>query len=527
MNPGALAVAESSGFPMLSALIWLPAVAAALVMLIRAERLAHQMALAAAGATALLSLVVLANFEAGSAQVQLVERLAWLPSMGVSYLVGVDGLSVLFLPLTALLFLAIFAAASSVKTHPRLFLANLLLLEASTLGLYAALDLMLFFCFFEFALIPSFWLIKLWGMGAERQAAASRYLLYMLLGSLPLLVGFLLLGWQHAQAGPTGTPMSFDLLVLLGDERDLTFQFLVFGLLAAGFAVKGPALPFHTWMPSAVMEGPIGIGAYLLGLKVGAYGFLRFVLPLTPDASRELAWLVIALELFAILYAGLIALVQINFRRLLVFASVSHVGLIMVAAFSMNAQAWQGALLLMLNAGIATAGLFLCAGFLYQRIGSTDLTQLGGLASRLPRLSAVTFIAGLGLIGVPGTSGFAGELLAMSGAYAVSWVYGVIAALGVILSAGYFLWFFQRAFFGPVRNRAVATARDLDARETVVAVALVGLIFAVGLYPRPLTQITGGTVTAMIEHMQTAPEVAAMPSNGLARSDAASAVRIP
>lgn len=486
-----------TGFPLLSALVALPMLGAVGMLALRDDRSAQRAAMAVVALTLLLSLMVLGGFQNGSADFQLVERLDWLPTMGVSYHLGVDGLSVLFLPLTAALFLAILAAAPAVSRDRRAYLACLLLLLSSTLGVYLSLDLILFFCFFELALVPSFWLIKTWGQGNDRRQAASRYTVYMLLGSLPILVGFVLLGVHHAEAGQG---LSFDLVQLLRTERDLATQTLVFGLLAVGFAVKGPALPFHTWMPSAVVEGPVAMGAYLVGLKIGAYSFLRFVIPLAPAASAEYAPWVIGVELLAIVYAGLIALVQPNLRRLLVFASVSHVGLVIVAAFALNPTAWQGALLLMVNAGIATAGLFLCAGFLQRRLGSTDVHMMGGLARRMPRLAAVSFVVGLGLIGVPGTSGFGGELLAMTGAYQAAPWYGIVAATGVLLSAAYFLWFYQRAFFGPLRDTPMqGRAVDLDGRETTVAVALMASVFFVGLMPGSLTRMTEASTVAMTQ----------------------------
>ena len=500
-----IAAQAQIGFPILSFTLLLPLVAALLIGFVRDTRAARQIAVGASLAVLALTLVVTASFDAGSAHLQFVETLQWLPSMGIGYRLGVDGLSILFLPLTAVVFTAVFAAAAEVKVYGRAFLIHLLLLEASTIGIYTSIDLMLFFCFFELALVPSFWLIKAWGLGPDRQAAAAKYLVYMLLGSLPLMIGFILLALNHAtvdQAAGGAGRLSFDLVALLKTPVPAELQTVVFVLIGIGFAVKGPALPFHTWMPSAVTEGPIGVGVYLVGLKLGAYGFLRFVLPLTPDASREFAGVVIAVELFAILYGGLIALTQFNLRRLIVFASVSHFGLIMVAAFSMNAQAWQGALLLMVNAGLATAGLFLVAGFLQRRLGSTDLMALGGLARKVPQLATLCFIAGLALIGVPGTSGFGGELLAMSGAYQAHWAYGAIAAIGVVLSAGYFLWFYQRAFMGPVRNAAAERIGDLGGGEKVVAVGLIVLIFAIGLFPRPLTRLTEASVVAFTTHVQ-------------------------
>lgn len=503
------------GFPILSVTLLLPALAALLIGWVKDQRTARLVAVGSSLLVLLLTLVTAFTFQTGVPHLQMVESLDWLPSMGIHYRLGVDGLSVLFLPLTAVVFAAVFIAASEVKVYGRVFLIHLLLLEASTIGIYTSTDLMLFFCFFELALVPSFWLIKVWGLGPDRQAAASKYLVYMLMGSLPLMVGFILLALNHAEvsaaAGGSGL-MSFDLVALLNTPVPPESQTLIFVLMAIGFAVKGPALPFHTWMPSAVTEGPISIGVYIVGLKLGAYGFLRFVLPLTPDASREFADVVIAIELFAILYAGLIALTQFNLRRLIVFASISHFGLIMVAAFSMNVNAWQGSLMLMVNAGLGTAGLFLVAGFVQRRLGSTDLLALGGLARTVPKLATVAFIAGLALIGVPGTSGFSGELLAMAGAYKVHWSYGAIAAIGVVLSAGYFLWFFQRAFMGPVRHAAVGKMSDLGRAEGMVSAGLVALILLIGFFPKPLTQMTEASVTAMTSHIQAGVKPAPVPA---------------
>lgn len=507
------------GFPILSVTLLLPVLAALLIGFVQDQKRARQVAVGSSLAVLALTLMTTQVFTPGSAQLQMVETLNWLPSMGIHYRLGVDGLSILFLPLTALIFTAVFVAAADTKVYSRVFLIHLLLLEASTIGIYASIDLMLFFCFFELALVPSFWLIKVWGVGPDRQAAASKYLVYMLLGSLPLMVGFILLALNHASAdaaaGGAGL-MSFDLVALLRTPVPPESQTLIFALMAIGFAVKGPALPFHTWMPTAVTEGPISVGVYLVGLKLGAYGFLRFVLPLTPDASREFADWVIAVELFAILYAGLIALTQFNLRRLIVFASISHFGLIMVAAFSMNEQAWQGSLLLMFNAGLGTAGLLIVAGFLQRRLGSTDLLALGGLARKVPQLATVAFVAGLALIGVPGTSGFSGELMAMSGAYQAHWSYGAIAALGVVLSAGYFLWFFQRAFMGPVRHAAIARMSDLNRAESLVSIGLIALILVVGFFPRPLTRLTEASVVAMTSHVRAgvAPAAPAAPAEG-------------
>lgn len=492
-----LLASRQIGVPLLSLLVLLPLLAAAALAFVRDTRQAHGLAIAAVVAELLLSLVLLAVFVPGVPDVQLAERLDWMPSLGIHYQLGVDGLSVLFVPLTCLLFLVLMLVARPPQTYPRLFMAMLLLLQSTTLGMYCALDLVLFFCFFEAALLPAYWLIRLWGVGPERQAAAAKYVVYMLLGSLPLLVGFILLGMNHADVH--GGAVSFDWLALLNTPVAPGTQGLVFLLMALGFAVKGPALPVHTWMPTVVMEGPVSMGAYLLGLKVGAYGLMRFAIPLAPEASQEWAWLAVGLGLAALLYGALIALVQANLRRLVAFASISHVGLIVAALFAGNQAAWQGAVMLMLNAGLATTGLLLVAGFLYKRFGTTEIAALGGLARKLPKLAFFCFVSGLALIGLPGTSGFVGELLAMSGVYERHWAYGAIAVLGVVLSAGYFLWFYQRAFFGPLKHPGAAQVQDLDRGEFGAAALLVLLMVAVGVAPKPLLDATSGSVAALTQ----------------------------
>jgi NADH-quinone oxidoreductase subunit M len=263
-------------------------------------------------------------------------------------------------------------------------------------------------------------------------------------------------------------------------------------------------VPFHTWLPTTLMEGPIGMGVYLVGLKLGVYGMLRFVIPLLPEASAQWSWLIVVLGLTALLYGALIALVQPNFRRLLAFASVSHVGIILVGLFSLNQQGVQGALIQMISLGIVGEGLLFLTGFLYRRTGSSDLLAFGGLARHVPVLAFFFFLFGLAFIGLPGTSGFIGEFLILMGAFRAHWAFAAIGVLGVILSAGYFLWYYERAFFGPVTNSAVARMRDLSSREMLIAGSIAGLIFCIGLYPKPLIEMTQGSVESLVAHVDRA-----------------------
>jgi NADH-quinone oxidoreductase subunit M len=433
----------------------------------------------------------------------------WMPALGSSYHVGVDGINVLFVPLMCFLTVMLMLYAAGVRFLTRFYLINILLLQSFTIGIFVSLDLILFFVFWELALVPSYFLIKRWGIGPQRQYAGTKYVLYMLAGSLPLLIAIVLLGLSPHEtvgAGTAGAPAySFDLLVLQFDAPiPIENQTLIFFLMMLGFAAKGPMVPFHTWLPTTLMEGPIGMGVYLVGLKLGVYGMLRFVIPLLPEASAQWSWLIVVLGLTALLYGALIALVQPNFRRLLAFASVSHVGIILVGLFSLNQQGVQGALIQMISLGIVGEGLLFLTGFLYRRTGSSDLLAFGGLARHVPVLAFFFFLFGLAFIGLPGTSGFIGEFLILMGAFRAHWAFAAIGVLGVILSAGYFLWYYERAFFGPVTNSAVARMRDLSSREMLIAGSIAGLIFCIGLYPKPLIEMTQGSVESLVAHVDRA-----------------------
>lgn len=507
---------EQLGFPVLTSLIALPLLCALLLLVIRDEQRLRATALAGALVQLGLSLVVVFHFAPGVPDIQFAEQINWMPALGSSYHVGVDGISILFLPLMCFLTVLLMLYAMGVRFLTRFYLINILLLQAFTIGIFVSLDLLLFFVFWELALVPSFFLIKRWGIGPQRQYAGSKYVLYMLGGSLPLLIAIVLLALNHHQAvgagAVAGPAFSFDLLVLQFDVP-ISFenQTLIFFLMMLGFAAKGPMVPFHTWLPTTLMEGPIGMGVYLVGLKLGVYGMLRFVIPLLPEASAEWSWLIAILGLAGLLYGALIALVQPNFRRLLAFASVSHVGIIVVGLFSLNQQGVQGALIQMISLGIVGEGLLFLTGFLYRRTGSSDLSAFGGLARHVPVLAFFFFLFGLAFIGLPGTSGFIGEFLILMGAFRAHWALAAVGVLGVILSAGYFLWYYERAFFGPVTNSAVARMRDLNAREMLIAASIGGLIFWIGLYPKPLIKMTRGSVETLVAHVD---QARAAPASG-------------
>lgn len=488
---------QQIGFPILSTLIGLPLLAALAIRFVSDTATVKTIALSAALAELALSLYLLINFIPGISDFQFAERHLWIQTIGASYHLGVDGISVLFIPLTALVtLLALLVGGNTPKFSSKAYLGSVLIFEAVAIGVFSSLDMILFYVFYELALVPIYLLISLCGTGTQRQYAALKYILYMLVGSASLLVGVVLLGISHPDAVAGG--YSFDLLTLAATPPPASIQGLIFFLLLVGFAVKGPLLPFHTWMPNALTQGPIGVGIFLVGLKLGTYAMLRVLLPLTPASSMEWGPVIVGIGLATLLYGGLIALVQQNLRRLLAFASISHVGLVMVGLFSLNVQGVQGGLLMMLNMALASTCMFFLAGALYARLGSSELSSFGGLALQVPKLAFFFFFFGLASIGLPGTSGFHGEFLSLLGAFKGHWAFAAVGVLGVILSAGYFLWFFERAFFGPVRNSAVSKMKDLSGRETAIASVFAAIILAAGLYPAPLLSVTEASVAATV-----------------------------
>lgn len=448
---------------------------------------ARGLALLAAGGTLAVTLAALFAFDTQHTGFQLVERHAWIPSLGVHYLVGVDGLSLLFLPATALLFGAVVLASwTSVHTLPRLYYSLLLLLEAATLGIFSALDTVLFFLFWEFTLIPLYFLVSLWGIGPLRRHAATKYTLVMLAGGVPLLFAFLIVAFA---AGESGGMLVFDLPTLLATPLPSDVQRWVFLLLLLGFAVKVPLFPLHTWLPLLAMEGPAAVAAIVTGLKLGAYGLLRFAVPLAPAAAQELHWLLAALGVISILFGAVAALAQTNLRRMLAYASLSHVGLVVLGIASFNLQGVQGAVLQLLNFSIASAGLFLLLGALHHRIGSTDVAHLGGAARTMPLLASFFLLYGLAGMGLPGTAGFPAELLLLLSTFENHAGAGLAALAGMILGAAYFLSLYRRAFFGPTLQASVQQASDLRPREFWPALLFALLLIGFGFWPGLLLDV--------------------------------------
>ncbi len=484
------------GFPILSLLLIILPAASAVILLTSDQLKARWIALIAASISLLISLAVVFHFDQSNAGFQFVERLSWIPSLNIDYIVGIDGISVLFLPLTSLLFIGIILSSwNSIRTMPRLFFILLLLLETATLGIFVSLNTILFFLFWELTLIPIYFLIIYWGIGPNRRYAAVKYTMVMMAAGVPLLFGFILAAFHHAGLDRTGHlsgELVFDYMTLLNNPLPAELQTTIFFLLLVGFAFKAPIFPLHTWLPAIAMEGPASIAAIMTGLKLGAYGLIRFTVPLAPDAAQNFHWLLAGLGIMGVLYGAVLAISQTNLRKMLAFSSVSHVGLVILGIASFSTQGLQGALFQLFNFTIVAGGIFILIGFLHHRTGSTEVLSLGGVAKTMPLLASFFFIFGLAGLGVPGTNGFIAENLILISVLETHTGAGIAALLGIVLAAAYFLTIYQRAFLGPVKNDVVATAMDLRTRELLLTIGFCVLIIVFGIFPDLILDITRG-----------------------------------
>ncbi len=468
--------------PLLSILVFLPLLGALLLWLLPARAARHATVITMLATLAAASALIVA-FDPAGPRFQFVERSLWIASLNVHYLLGVDGLSVLFPPATALLFLgALVASWNLVHDAPRLHYSLLLALQSATLGIFCALDLMLFFLFWELTLVPLYFLLARWGASAGSARVAARYFLIMLAGGVPLLLAFALLA--ASQPVPT-----FDFLALSGVPLPHSTQYAFLLLCLIGFGIKVPLVPLHTWLPQFALAAPGSLTALLVGLKLGAYGLIRFAIPLAPEAAQDLHWLFAGLGTLTLLYGAVGILAQSNLRVGLAYASVCHVGLAVLGLAALTAQGVQGAVSLLLSFSVATGGAFLLLEFLRQRTGSTDIHSLGGAAKTMPLLASGFLICGLAGVGMPGTSSFPGEFMLILAALQSHTGAGMAALFGLAIAAGAFLAIYRKAFFGPVTRREVAEAEDLRPREWAVLVILIFLVVAIGLYPGPWLEI--------------------------------------
>jgi NADH-quinone oxidoreductase subunit M len=493
---------NAAGFPLLSLITFLPLVGALIIMTVRGEeavvaRNARWTALWASLITLALSLLLWGGFDQTSAQFQFVERAQWLPEFGVGYHMGVDGISVLFILLSTILTpLCIMASWESVQTRVREYMVAFLVLESMMVGMFAALDFVLFYIFFEAVLIPMFLIIGIWG-GQRRVYAALKFFLYTLAGSLLMLLAILAIWFQ---AGTTDIP------ALMLQVFSPQMQFWLFLAFFASFAVKVPMWPVHTWLPDAHVEAPTAGSVILAGvlLKMGAYGFLRFSLPLLPQASADFAPLIFALSVIAVIYTSLVALAQEDMKKLIAYSSIAHMGIVTLGIFTFTAQGLSGALFTMLSHGVVSGALFLCVGVLYDRVHSREIARYGGVAKVMPAYALVFMLFTMAGVALPGLAGFPGELLVIVGAFKVNpWV-ALGAAMGMILGAAYSLYLYRRVIFGKIVREDLRSLLDLSPREYATFMPLVLLTIWMGVYPSSFLNFFEATVAALIERHEAA-----------------------
>ncbi|MBF0095910.1 MAG: NADH-quinone oxidoreductase subunit M [Magnetococcales bacterium] len=494
---------DMASFPLLSVLIGLPFAAAVFLWLLPATQ-ARAVALLASSAELAIALWVAWHFDPSRNGFQWVEKADWLPSVNVHYLLGVDGLSLLFLPFSALLFLVLLLS-SRPALLPRLYFALLLSLQGMTIGIFTALDLVLFFLFWELTLLPIYFLVSIWGIGPQRRFAATQYTLWMLFGGALILFGFVVVAGMQGQSALAALPLherlTFALPALLSVPLPVEWQLPAFLLLVTGFALKTPVVPFHVWLPVMAMEGPVAVVAMMTGLKLGAYGMIRFALPLAPQAAMEWSWLLASFGVIGIFYGGLMALNQSNLRRLLAYSSISHVGMVLLGISTMTVQGIQGAVLQLINFTVVSSGLFLLAGYLHRRTDSCEWRHLGGVVQTMPQATVFFFFFGVAGLGMPLTSGFPAEQLMLLGTISLHKGAALAAVGGQILAAGYFLLFYRRAFLGPVTQRAVREAADLQRSELYALLALAIPVLLFGLFPGWLLQLTQVPAIHWLSHM--------------------------
>ncbi len=487
---------------LLSALIWLPVIAGAVILGLGGRgptgqhaAVAKNLALGFSIAIFLLSVPLYARFDAATAAMQFTERASWVPAFNIHYALGVDGISMPLILLTTLMtVVVIIAGRRAITQRVAHYMAAFLIMEGLMIGVFAALDAVLFYLFWESMLIPMFLIIGIWG-GPNRIYATIKFFLYTLLGSLLMLVALLYL--RHASGG------SFSILDYHALPLDLAAQTLIFFAFFAAFAVKVPMFPVHTWLPDAHVEAPTG-GSVILAaimLKMGGYGFLRFSLPITPDASRDLAWLMIALSLVAVVYIALVALAQRDMKKLIAYSSISHMGFVTLGLFVFNAHGAEGAMMQMISHGFISAALFLCVGVLYDRMHSRMLDSYGGIAKPMPVFAAFMVLFAMANSGLPGTSGFVGEFLVILGAFQFdAWV-AAAAALTLIFGAAYTLWMVKRVIYGKTPSDEVAALPDLSAREVTFMSMLAAMVLLVGIWPNPILEVMHATIDNLLAHV--------------------------
>lgn len=484
--------------PLLSLAIWLPIVGGVLVLATGSDRNAAQarvLALVAALLGFLVTIPLYTGFDVSKVGMQFAELHPWIPRFRINYFLGVDGISVLFILLNSFItVLVVLAGWKVIEEKVAQYMAAFLIMSGLMNGIFCALDAVLFYVFFEASLIPMYLIIGIWG-GPNRVYAAIKFFLYTLLGSLLMLIALIYL---FIESGGSFNILDWHQMPLAIEPQKLLF----FAFLIA-FAVKVPMWPVHTWLPDAHVEAPTGGSVVLaaIALKLGAYGFLRFSLPILPDASKELAWFVIGLSLIAVIYIGFVALVQSDMKKLVAYSSISHMGFVTLGFFIFNPLGVEGALVQMISHGFVSGAMFLCIGVMYDRMHSRQISDYGGVVNTMPKFAAFFMLFAMANSGLPATSGFVGEFMVALGAVQFNFWTGFAAATTLILGAAYTLWMYKRVVFGEVANSHVAELEDINSREFLILALLAVCVLGMGLYPFPATEVMHASVADLLKHV--------------------------
>jgi NADH-quinone oxidoreductase subunit M len=487
-----------SHFPLLSLAIWLPIFFGLLVLAVGSDRnpgTARLLSLLGSIVSFLVTLPIVANFDNAAHGMQMVERAPWISSFNIFYALGIDGISLWFVPLTALItVIVVIAGWQVIEKKVSQYMGAFLILSGAMIGVFCALDGLLFYVFFEATLVPMFIIIGVWG-GSNRMYAAIKFFLYTFLGSLLMLVALIYL---YFAAGH-----SFDILAWHKLPLPMTAQIPIFLAFLMAFAVKVPMWPVHTWLPDAHVEAPTGGSVVLAAimLKLGGYGFLRFSLPITPDASHYLAPLVISLSLIAVIYIGLVAMVQADMKKLVAYSSIAHMGFVTLGCFLFNDMGAQGAIMQMISHGFVSGAMFLCIGVLYDRMHTRQIAEYGGVINTMPRFAAFFVLFSLANAGLPATSGFIGEFMVILASVQFNFWIGVLAGTALILGAAYSLWLVKRVIFGAIANKHVAALQDLNGREFLILGVLAIAVIAMGVYPAPVGDALQSSVSDLLKHV--------------------------
>ncbi len=476
--------------------IFLPLVSAGVIALVRNEIFAKYTSIAVSAIVFALSLVLFFNFDFSKEGFQFVKKIDWIPTLGISYHIGLDGMAVSLIVMTALLFLAVFIWSLRIEDRPVLYITLFLILETACIGVFSALDFFLFYIFWEGMLIPMYFIIGFWGHD-RKIYAANKFFIYTFFGSLFLLLGFAsVIVYGYFVYGK----ITFNYLEHLSMGYPLWLQLVAFLLFGIGFAVKIPMFPVHTWLPDAHVEAPTAGSVILAGvlLKMGTFGFVRYSLPLFPEASKYYIPLIFTLSVIAIIYAAMMAIAQTHIKRLIAYSSISHMGIVTLGTFALDKDALNGAIYMMIAHGLSSAALFFAAGFIYDRIHSYNMDDLGGLARYIPNFAVFFMISGLAGIGLPGLASFIAEFLVLLGTFKAHPVWALIAGTGMILGAAYFLYMYKRVMLeedtiSEDRKKKWATLKDVEAHHVIPFLLILGTAFLMGLYPAPFVRIVEHT----------------------------------